>query len=182
MIIKSVRGGQSYKAMENFLKLLRYAALGCICLFPGNAFSHTFTIPPNAPLLSVTIPDSLEPTDTLAGAEGGVSQERTFNVDVEPLRAVDLKTAIDESVQMLDQHGIEIDAASIKQNTKRINELNAVDLSFTITEGTEKAAITLVVAKSGRGFFVLIAWGSEKGFADNAQVMKSIVDSIRAAN
>jgi hypothetical protein len=164
------------------LNLLRYAALSCICLFSASAFSHTFIIPPHARLLSVTIPDSLEPTDTLGGAEGGVSEERTFNVEIEPLKAIDLKTAIDESVQMLDPHGIEIDPATLKQNARKINGLDAVDLSFTIIEGSEKAAITVVAAKPGGGFFALIAWGSEKGFAGNAEIMKSIADSIRAAN
>jgi hypothetical protein len=178
---RSAGGTQPYIAMEILLNPLIYVVLGCVCLFPANASSHTFILPPRAPLLSVTIPDSLEPTDTLSGAEGGVSEERTFNVDIEPLGVVDLKAAIDESVRMLDQHGIELDAASIGQNAKRINELDAVDLSFATVDGTQKAAITLVAAKPGGAFFALIAWGSERGFTDNAEAMKSIVESIRAA-
>ena len=164
------------------MKHLRNFAFGCIFLLPATAFAHTFTIPPRAPRLTVTIPDTLEPVDTLAGAEGGVSEVRTFNVDIEPLKATDLKAAIDESVQMLGQHGILIDPASIQQNTVKINGLEAVDVSFTIVTGREKAAITLITAKPGGSFFALLAYGSKKGFAENAKILKSIADSIKAAN
>jgi hypothetical protein len=163
------------------LKLLRVIGVGCICLFPVNAFSHTFTLPPHTPRLIVTIPDSLEPVDTLAGAEGGVSEVRTFNVGIEPLSSADLNGAINESVQMLGQHGTIIEPTSLKQNADKMNGLDSVDLSFAIIDGNEKAAITLIAAKPG-SFFALISYGSEKGFADNAQIMKSIRDSIRAAN
>ena len=62
------------------------------------------------------------------------------------------------------------------------NGLEAVDVSFTIVTGREKAAITLIAAKPGGSFFTLLAYGSKKGFADNAQILKSIADSIKAAN
>ncbi len=161
------------------MKLLRVISIGCICLFPASAFSHTFTLPPQTPRLVLTIPDSLEPVDTLAGAKGGVSEVRTFNVDTKPLKSVDLNGAVDESLQILGQHGTIIEPTSLTKNADKINGLDTVDLSFTIIDGWEKAAITLIAAKPG-SFFALIAYGSKKGFADTAEVMKSIRDSIRA--
>ena len=162
------------------MKFLRHFLIACVCLVPAQASSATFTIPPDAKRLAVTIPDVLEPTDTLAGAEGASNETRAFYVDIEPLKAHELKPAIDESVEILGQHGIMIDPESLKQNEGKINNLNAVDLSFTVISGKEKAAITLISTKPG-DFFALVEFGSEEWLGNNAQVVKSIRDSIKPA-
>ena len=162
------------------MKFLGSFVIACVCLTPAQAFSATFTIPPDAKRLVVTIPDVLEPTDTQAGAEGASNETRAFYVDIEPLKAHDLKPAIDESVEILGQHGLMIDTESLKQTEGKINGLNAVDLSFTVISGKEKAAITLVTTKPG-DFFALVDFGSEEWLGNNAQVLKSIRDSIKAA-
>ena len=115
------------------------------CLFPSLALAHTFSLPSDSPAVTVTIPDYLEPVDTLRGAEGGVNEERTFNVLVEPVSGTNLKSAAEQGLKLLLTHGIEIDPASIKQTSRTVNGLDAVDIAFTIADGPETASFTLIV-------------------------------------
>ena len=160
------------------IRIQTIALIG-VCLFPAIAAAHTFSIPDDAPLLSVTIPHSLEPVETSGGVEAGVSEERTFYVVIERLSAVDPKAASDQGLQMLALHGIVIEPSSIKQETRKINGLDVVDVSFAISDGTEKAGLILISTKIEGPFFAMIASGSDKGFKENADALKSITDSIR---
>ena len=158
---------------------MRILALMAACLLPSLAAAHTFSLPSDSPAVRVTIPDYLEPVDTLRGAEGGVSQERTFNVLVEPVGGADLKSAADEGFKMLLIHGIEIDPASVKQTSRKINGLDAADFAFTIADGPETAGFTLIATKAGANFMAVFYYGSNEGVKANASALTSIVDSIQ---
>jgi hypothetical protein len=149
------------------------------CLFPSLAAAHTFSLPSNSRVVTVTIPDYLEPVDTLLGAEGGVSQERTFNVLVEPVDGADIKAAAEEALKILLTHGIEIDPASVKQTSRKINGLDAADVAFTISDGPEVASFTVIEIKAGGHFMAVLYYGSDEGMKANAAAMTSIVESIQ---
>jgi hypothetical protein len=149
------------------------------CLFPSLALAHTFSLPSDSPAVTATIPDYLEPVDTLRGAEGGVNEERTFNVLIEPVSGTDLKSAIEQGFKLLLTHGIEIDPASIKQTNRTVNGLDAADIAFTIADGPETAGFTLIATKAGANFLGVFYYGSNAGMQANAGALTSIVDSIR---
>jgi hypothetical protein len=157
----------------------RNLALIAACSFPSLAAAHTFSLPPDSRTVTVTIPDYLEPVDTLRGAEGGVAQERTFNVLVEPVDGADAKTATEVAFNILVTHGIEIDPASIKQTSRKINGLDAVDVAFAISDGPEFASFTLVEIKAGGHFMAVLYYGSNEGMKANAAAMTSITESIQ---
>jgi hypothetical protein len=159
--------------------LIRNLALIAVCLFPSLALAHTFSLPSDSPAVTVTIPDYLEPVDTLRGAEGGVAEERTFNVLIEPVSGVDLKSATEQGFKLLLTHGIETDPASIKQSNRTINGLDAADIAFTIADGPETAGFTLIATKAGANFLGVFYFGSNAGMQANANALTSIVDSIR---
>jgi hypothetical protein len=137
-----------------------FLALGAHTL----ASAHTFSLPKDNPAIRVTIPDYLEPTDTLRGAEGGVSLERTFTVLVEPMAGADKQAAAEQCFKMLlEERGNEIDPSSIKHTDREINGLDATDFSFSITEGVEVAGFTLIATKPGSDFMAVIYYGSNEG-------------------
>ena len=161
--------------MRSWIRNLAFVA----CLLPLPAVAHTFSLPSDSPVINVTIPDSLEPVDTLRGAEGGVSQERTFNVLVEPIDVSNAKTATDEGLKILLLHGNEVDPTSVKQASRKINGLDAVDVSFTITDGVEAAGFTLIATKPGASFMAVIHYGSHEGIKANSAALASIIGSIQ---
>jgi hypothetical protein len=159
---------------------MRNLALIAACLLPSLAAAHTFSLPKDSPAIRVTIPDYLEPTDTLRGAEGGVSQERTFNVLVEPIDGADKQAAAEQCFKMLlEERGNEIDPSSVKRTDRKINGLDATDFSFTITEGNETAGFTLIATKPGADFMAVIYYGSNEGLRANSNALTTILDSIQ---
>jgi hypothetical protein len=158
---------------------IRNLALIAACLFPSFAAAHTFSLPSNSRSVTVTIPDNLEPVDTLRGAEGGVTEVRTFNVLVEPADGADATAAAEEAFKILMTRGIEIDRASLKQTSRKINGLDATDFTFAITSGREVASFTLVEIKAGGHFMAVLYYGSDEGMKANAAAMTSIVESIQ---
>jgi hypothetical protein len=164
---------------RNRVRYLINLAFVALCLFPSLALAHTFSLPSDSPAVTVTIPDYLEPVDTLRGAEGGVNEERTFNVLVEPVGGTDLKSAAEQGLKLLFTHGIEIDPASIKQTNRTVNGLDAADITFTLADGPETASFTLIATKAGGNFLGVFYYGSNAGMKANAAAIASIVDSIR---
>jgi hypothetical protein len=158
---------------------MRILAFMAACLLPSLAAAHTFSLPSDSPTVTVTIPDYLEPIDTLRGAEGGVPQERTFYVMVEPVGGADVKSAADEGFKMLEIRGVEIDPASVKQTSRKINGLDATDFTFTISDGPETAVFTLIATKAGANFMGIFCYGSNEGLKANSSALTSIVDSIQ---
>jgi hypothetical protein len=158
---------------------LRNLAFVAACLFPSLAAAHTFSLPKENPTITVAIPDYLEPTDTLRGAEGGVSQERTFNVLVEPIDGADAKTAADQCFDMLMTHGIVVDPASVKQTSRQINGLDASDYSFAIADGPETAAFTLIATRAEANFMAVLYYGSNEGLEANSDGLASLTGSIQ---
>jgi hypothetical protein len=158
--------------MRNFIVM-------AACLLPTLAAAHTFSLPKGDTTVTVTIPDDLEPIDTLRGAEGGVAQERTFYVMVEPVDGADVRSAMEEGFKMLEIRGVEIDPASIKQTSRTINGLDATDFTFTISEGPEAAVFTLIATKAEANFMGVFCYGSSEGLKANANALTSIVDSIQ---
>jgi hypothetical protein len=158
---------------------LRNLAFVAACLFPSLAAAHTFSLPKENPTITVAIPDYLEPTDTLRGAEGGVSQERTFNVLVEPMDGADAKTAADQCFDTLMTHGIVVDPASVKQTSRQVNGLDASDYSFAIADGPETAAFTLIATRPGANFMAVLYYGSNEGLKANSEGLASLIGSIQ---
>jgi len=159
---------------------MRNLALIAACLLSSLASAHTFSLPRDNPVIKVTIPDYLEPTDTLRGAEGGVSQERTFNVLVEPMAGANSQAAAEQCFKMLlEERGNEVDPSSVKHTDRKINGLDATDFSFSITEGNETAGFTLIATKPGADFMAVIYYGSNKGLKTNFNSLTTILDSIQ---
>jgi hypothetical protein len=171
---------QSPQKRRNLLfHQLRNLAFVAACLFPSLAAAHTFSLPKENPTITVAIPDYLEPTDTLRGAEGGVSQDRTFNVLVEPMDGADAKTAADQCFDMLMTHGVVADPKSVKQTSRQVNGLDATDFSFTIEQGRENAGFTLIATRPGANFMAVLYYGSNEGLKANSEGLASLIGSIQ---
>jgi hypothetical protein len=146
----------------------------------ARATVHTFSLPKDSPAIRVTIPDYLEPTDTLRGAEGGVSHERTFTVLVEPMAGADKQAAAEQCFKMLlDERGNEIDPSSVKQTDRKINGLDATNFSFIITEGVETAGFAMIATKLGADFMAVVYYGSNEGLKANFNAWTTTRDSIQ---
>jgi hypothetical protein len=158
---------------------MRNLTLIAACLLPSLAAAHTFSLPSGSSTVTVIIPDYLEPIDTLRGAEGGVAQERTFYVMVEPVDGADVKSAAEEGFKMLEIRGAEIDPASVKQTSRTINGLDATDFTLAISEGPEAATFTLIATKAGANFMGVFCYGSNEGLKANSAALTSIIDSIQ---
>jgi hypothetical protein len=157
----------------------RNLAFAAICFLPSLADAHTFSLPADNPAVTVTIPDYLEPVDALRGAEAGVSQERTFNVSIEPLEGGELAAAVEQGFKIFVTHGVLVEPASVKQTARTIIGLDAVDITFIISDGVEAAGFTVIKTKASGNFLGALYYGSNNGMKENAIALTSIIDSIR---
>jgi len=108
-----------------------------------------------------------------------VSQERTFNVLVEPVDGADIKARRGRSAQdsfdprNRDRSGI---GQADEQEDQR---LDGADVAFTIADGPEVASFTVIEIKAGGHFMAVMYFGSNEGMKTNAAAMASITESVQ---
>jgi hypothetical protein len=163
------------------MKLPIAFALLALCLAPSLAIAGTFPIPAENPIATVSIPDTWSPNAYDLGVEG-TSADGKLYVAFESVDAADVKTATEEGLKYYVKNGVEIDPASMKTKDIKINNLDAFDLSFTGTDksGPANISLTLVQTNAAGKFLLLYYWGSSEGEKANAADLKAISDSIQA--
>ena len=160
---------------------LACAAAALLLLIPVSAFAKTFPVPGDDPIATVSIPDSWGP-ETYDGGVEATSPDKQVYVAAEVVDAADVSKATKEGLQFFQKQGVEIDGDSMKTKDIKINDLDAVDLTFNgkDKDGPTQIGLTLVQTNAQGKFLMLYLWGSEKGQEANVADLKVIGGSIQA--
>lgn len=159
------------------MKSTLIAALFALVL-PVAAFAGEIRLPAAAPVASVTIPDSWNPTEIDHGVEA-VSPDDAVYLSIEVADEQTTDKIIDDIFAFLEENGVKVDPAT---QTAADNKLNGMDVSTIDWEGEDEdgpvsVGVTLLSPRPGK-LLLMTYWGSkgeqEKHLNDFVAIIASI--------
>jgi len=140
------------------------------------------TFPSEAPVASVTIPDSWKPKETESGIDAN-SPDAAIYFALDVATGDNVEKVIGDAVDFLDKNGVKIDASTRKDDDS--NEINGMKLSILNWQGTDAdGAVNInlgVLSPAPNKILVLTYWGSKEDQAKHEKEVLGIIGSIQPA-
>lgn len=147
-------------------------------LLPAMAGAATLEFPSDAPVASITIPDSWKPTETESGIEANSPDTAIyFSVDVATAKSSD--KVISDAVDFLAENGVTIDTATQKTSEDTLNGMAMQNFDWDGTDANGPVSIGLSVASpDGERVLVITYWGTKGEQEKHAAALTSIITSL----
>ena len=87
-----------------------------------SAFADTFKLPENKPVVSFVLPDSWNPTETVAGLQA-VSVDGEIYLALEYFDADSVNDVVDENVSFLEKQGVTLEKSPKSEGDSTINDM-----------------------------------------------------------
>lgn len=163
------------------MKLL--AAAGLLVL-SSSALSQAATLkfPSEAPIASITIPDSWGPKETETGVDATSDDSAIYiSVDIADEKTSD--KVIDDAIAFLEKNGVKIDGSTQKRSDEKINGMDMTNFDWTGTdsEGAVDVSLSLLSPKPGK-LLVVTYWGAKDTEQKHAQELQAIANSMKPAD
>jgi hypothetical protein len=155
------------------------ALMLCAASLPAEA--KTYAIPATDPVATISFPDSWTIEELDYGVEGEPSDSSIY-VAVEAHDLVDIKSAVTDVLEYLDEKGVTVDVASQKEFDFKIGTLEAREIAWKATDedGPTNVSLTVVgIPQSGK-LLLVTYWGSPEADAKHHDALVKIVNSIQA--
>ena len=160
--------------------MLRYGLALLISLalsLPSVAGTHN--VPEKKTVATVTLPDDWKANDYDEGVEV-TSADGEVYLAVEATDAKGVKASMDAAMKYLTKKGVTVDADSVKQEEGKLNDMEAVDISWDGQDHEGAAKISLTVIEiSGNKALLLIYWASPDGEKKHLEELHKIAQSIK---
>jgi opacity protein-like surface antigen len=162
------------------MKTLLAAALLAVS-FSSAAFAETLNFPSDAPIATITIPDSWKPTETESGIEA-TSDDQAIYLSIDIADAKTSDKVIDDAVAFLEKNGVKIDGSTQKQSDEKINgmDMSNFDWTGTDSEGDVNIGLSVLSPKPGK-LLVITYWGSKGTQEKHGAELGSIIQSLKPA-
>ena len=172
------RRGFSYQI--GTMTKLPFAVLFAALAASSSAFSATFKLPDDKPVVSITIPDSWKPEEIEKGVQGQTADSDVY-LSIEITKSEKgMNAIIDGSFSMLKEHKIDLKKGGRKENKFDLNGLPADELLFQgkDEDGPTVVSITFVPVKDT--VLVFTYWASPEGDKKHTKELSAIVQSVKA--
>ena len=155
-------------------------AMTALFAFVPAAQAKVFSVPAEDSLATINIPDAWEPNETDNGIEMN-SPDKGIYVDVEAVKADDIKSAVAETVKLLSSQGLVIDESSQQVSDTEKNGLKMHDFLYTgkDNDGPTNFSITLIETPVPDKFVMLTFWGSDEAAKANDKSLGDIAHSVQ---
>lgn len=149
--------------------------------FPLFAQAETIKFPSEAPIASVTIPDSWGPKETETGVDATSDDSSVyFSIDVADEKSAD--KVISDAVDFLTKSGVTIDQSTQKDEGKI--SVNGMDMSILRWSGKDNDGavdVELAFLSPAPGKLLIVTyWGSADSDAKHDKEISGIVQSLTA--
>lgn len=161
----------------------RLLLIGLMALaLPASALAETFTMPDSKPAASITIPDTWETEEIDDGVEA-TSPDKLVYIAAEFVKASNVEDATKEAITYLIENGVEIDAATKKEKTFKIGELEAFEVEWKgkDSDGPTEVSVAIVVISPKKLMF-LTYWATPEGGKANEADLGAIALSVKPVN
>ena len=164
-------------------KKLGFAAavfLSAAVLGSTGALAKVFSIPETDAIATVNAPDEWEPSDIDNGIEMN-SPGGDIYVSIESVKADKIADAVEESVKVLGEQGLEIDASTKKASDKEVNGMKIHNFEYMgkDQDGPTEFAVTLVETRVPDQYVMFTFWGSEDAQKTNDAALTAILQSLQ---
>lgn len=146
---------------------------------PAFADAATMKFPSDAPVASITIPDSWQPEETETGVQATSSDTAIyFSVDVADSKSMDKVTS--DAIDFLAKSGVTVDVKTQKETpVTEVNGLQMTTLDWDGKDGDGPVSVGMAfVSSTGEKALVVTYWGTkgdeDKHDAEIADMMMSI--------
>jgi hypothetical protein len=161
--------------------MLKWLLVGFMALaFPAVATAETFAIPSKNPVATVSFPDSwtVETLDTGVEAE---SKDGTLYIAIEAHELVDIKAAVMETIEYLQEHKVTVDPNSERKEDFKIGDLPATEFSWRGKDEDGPTNISLtVVGLPSEKLLLITYWATPEAEVKHQDALTKIVGSIQA--
>lgn len=163
--------------MERTMKKFAMAAFAALMIAAG-AQAGEMKIPKDAPIASITLPESWIGKDTDTGIEVSSPDDAIyFYIDVADAKSPD--QVIEDSIDFLAGEGVTIDPKTQKETHDKLNGMEMASLDWDGTDADGPVSISLVIiAPNPQKLLILTYWGTkgeqEKHDADLVSIILSL--------
>lgn len=164
-------------------KLFAAAALAAM-MFPAVSFAamKTIAFPSDAPVASISMPESWNPEETETGIQA-TSDDNAIYISIDVADAAGTDKAVDEAIAFLDGNGVKVDASTQKQSEDTINGMKMTNFDWSGTDQDGPVSIGLSVLSPKPDTLLLITyWGTKGEQEKHAQTLGQIISSLKPAN
>lgn len=158
--------------------LISVAAL----VIPSLAQAETLTFPSEAPVATITIPDSWGPQETESGVEA-TSDDAAVYLSADVADAASIEKVTTEAIEFLGKNGVIIDPSTVKETP--VEKFNGMDMTTIDWDGKDADGPVSV----GLAFFqtsedkalVVTYWGTKADEDKHSDDLAAILMSIKPA-
>lgn len=163
------------------MKSILFAALLAVAL-PVSGYAATFNLPSDdAPVASVTIPDSWSPTEIEHGVEA-MSEDEAVYIALEVADEKSMDQLIEDIFSFLQENGVTVDPETQGESE---NEINGMTMSIIEWEGEDESgpvSVGVVMFAPNPDKLVLMTYWGEKGGQDkHSDDFVEILASVKPA-
>ena len=163
---------------DMFMKSTLIAAFFAFAL-PVAALAADMQLPADAPVATVTIPDSWNPTEIDHGVEA-VSADDAVYLSIEVANEKTTDKMIEDIFAFLEENGVKIDLAT---QSEADDKLNGMDVSTIEWEGEDEdgpvsVGVTMLSPKPGK-LLLMTYWGSKGDQEKHLNDFVGIIASIK---
>lgn len=149
-------------------------------MLPAVSRAETIKFPSEAPIASVTIPDSWGPKETESGVDATSADSAVyFSIDIADKASVD--KVVEDAIVFLTKNGVTVDKKTEKDTSDtKINGMDAatVDLKGTDKDGPVDVGLA-VIAPSEDKVLVVTYWGSQGDDDKHDNEVSGILASLK---
>ncbi len=152
-----------------------------IGLFPAVGSAATLNFPSDAPVASITIPDTWGPKETETGIDAE-SDDNAIYISIDVADGASTDKVVSDAIDYLKQKGVTIDAKTQKESEDTVNGMQMKNLDWTGTDADGDVSIGLsFVQPSPDKLLVITYWGSKGEQEKHGAELGAIIGSLKPA-
>ncbi len=161
-------------------KLILAAAVAL--LLPVSAQAATLNFPSDAPVATITIPDSWSPEETESGVQA-LSDDEAIYLAVDVADADSAESVVKEAFTFLGERDVKVDEATLSEKDLTINGMATKFLTWAGTDADGPVSITVGITTTADGkFLVLTYWGTQGEQEKHIADLDAILNSLASVN
>ncbi len=150
-------------------------------MLPAVTYAATLKFPSDAPIASITIPDSWGPEETESGIDATSDDSAIYlAIDVADEKTTD--KVVDDAIAFLAKNGVKISDTTKKQSEEDINGMSMTNFDWegTDNDGGVNIGLSLVSPRPGK-LLVITYWGSKGTQEKHGPELQAIISSLKPA-
>ena len=157
------------------------AATVIAAFLPAVSYAATLNFPSEAPIASITIPDTWGPKETETGIDATSDDEAIYiSIDVADSETTD--KVVEDAIAFLEKNGVKIDSSTQKESSEKLNGMDMTNLDWSGSDNDGDVSVGLSFLSPTEGKLLVITYWGTKGMQDqHGPELQAIITSLKPA-